>query len=130
MIMDDRLVFSDDQAVTITANSTNHLDFLEGGDAGDELYLHIICTEDAAAVGLATVDFALETDDASDLLSTEELISKVVAKADLVAGKTVVNMRVPVGMKRYAVVKYTVAAGPLTAGKFKAFLSPSQQTNK
>lgn len=130
MIMDDRLVFSDDQAVTASAASTNHLDLLKGGDAGDELYLQIICTETASAAGAATVDFGFETDDASNFATKVELAVKQVAKAAMVAGETVVNMRVPAGVKRYNRLYFTVGTGPLIAGKFKAFLTPSQQTNK
>ena len=39
-------------------------------------------------------------------------------------------MKVPLDVERYLRVNYTVATGPLTAGKFTAFLAHDRQASK
>lgn len=128
MLLDTLNEFSDAQAVTVTADGTNVIDL--GADwnsaIGRELYLHIKCVETATAAGAATVTFALETDDNAAMSSATTLFTTAaVGKAELVAGAEVARVRVPAGAERYLNLNYAVATGPLTAGKFDAFLSPS-----
>lgn len=125
MIIDSQLEYSDAQAVTASAASTNIVD--HGlGDAGvgeDVMHLVIQCTETATAVGSATVTFTLQTDgDSAFGSATSVLATAAIAVADLVAGARVAAFRLPAGMERYSRVYYTVATGPLTAGKFDAVL--------
>lgn len=127
MLIDSLNEFSDEQAVTATALSTNVIDLGAAVDTLDnELYLHIKCMTTATAAGAATVVFSLETDDAEAIDSASVVFTTpAIAKATLVAGYEVARIRIPAGLQQYLAVRYTVATGPLTAGAFSAFLSPS-----
>lgn len=138
-IMDYFNEFSDAQAVTSTAISTNVIDLGPVTDnatrdlgIGDPLWLVIqtntACTD---AGDDATVAFTLETADNEALSSNAVVHYTTGALAFAVykdAGTTVVCVRLPSGnYKRYMGVRYTVASGPLTAGKFDAFLTHDVQ---
>lgn len=122
MILDKELMFSEKQAVTASAASTNVIDMgtdRELGAADVEVYG--IVDEAATAAGAATVQVALETDDNSGF-STPTTLSQTAAigKATLVAGYKFFRMKIPYGCERFLRLYYTVATGPLTAGKFTA----------
>ena len=133
MYVDKNLEFSDAQAVTATAISTNVVDL--GGTTqdvgnGEPVYLVILCTEAATAAGDATVTFSLESDSTADLATSASvhLSTGAVGKAALTAGKVVAAVALPMAdYERYLGVRYTVATGPLTAGKFDAFLTTDVQ---
>lgn len=122
-ILDRELEFSDAQTVTVTAASTDQVNQVNAGEAGDELYLVIQVDETATAAGAATVTFALRTDDNTGMGSPKSLwTSDIIGKAALVAGARVAKIRLPTGAEQFLDVYFTVATGPLTAGKFSAFL--------
>jgi len=132
MILDKELMMSQAQAVTATAASTNVIDLGArlGLDPGlsDDLWLQIRVDTAATASGSATVTFALQTDDDEAFGSATTLwTSTAIGKATLAAGYNVVRMRLPLGVERYVRVYYTVATGPLTAGKFDAFINSGVQ---
>lgn len=138
MIKDKALEFSDSQAVTATAVSTGIVDLgatpaTRNLGAVDDLYLTIVCTETAAAAGAATVTFSLESDSTADLATsaTVHTSTGAIGKAALTAGAKVAQIKIPNGdYERYLGVRYTVDTGPLTAGKFDAFLTSSQDSWK
>ena len=128
MLTDALLLLSNAQAVTSTAVSTNTIDLGVARDvgAGEELNVVILVDESATASGSATVTFELITSASSDL-SSPNVISATTAigKASLTAGRAPINLPIPVHLtqelgQRYFGVRYTVATGPLTAGKFTA----------
>lgn len=131
MILDHQNRYSNEQAVTTTAGSTNVIDHgpLASGNtgrdlgAGDPLFLYLLVTQTATAAGAATVTFTLETDTDESFGSAVTLWdSGAIGKATLVAGYTF-KIPLPRGAyERYTRLKYTVATGPLTAGKFTAAL--------
>ncbi len=57
------------------------------------------------------------------------MLSEAVPKASLVAGTEILRVAVPHGTDRYVRLFYTVAVGPLTAGKFTSGLIPLRQAN-
>ena len=59
--------------------------------------------------------------DASTYVSTK-LLTGAIGKATLVAGYKVFEVPIPFKLQRYAKLVYTVATGPLTAGKFDAWI--------
>lgn len=131
MIMDKKNLFSNAQAVTATALSTDKIDLgpLGGGNTGrnigvsDEVMLSITVTEAATAAGAATVTFQFVTDDNSALSSPTVLwASAAIPIATLVVGYRI-DVAVPRGVyERYIGLNYVVGTGPLTAGKFTAGL--------
>ena len=131
MYLDKQLMFSEAQAVTVTAASTNVIDLGAGTDAGagEPLEMMVMVDEAATAAGSATVTIALETDDNEAFASPATLASSgAIGKAALTAGSSHFRLEVPEGAERYLRLTYTVATGPLTAGKFTAGLVLDRQS--
>lgn len=127
MYIDNELVLSDAQAVTATAISANVIDLGDSKDlaVGERLYLVIKCDETATAAGAATVVFSLISDSVVGLASspTTHFATAAIGKADLTLNAVVAKVALPLGVyERYLGLSYTVATGPLTAGKFSAFI--------
>lgn len=123
MYIDKQLEFSDEQAVTASAASTDVIDFgsKKRVAVGDKKYIAVTVKEAAAAAGAATVTFKLQGDDAENFGSAVDVFSSAaIGKADLVVGYQF-YIEVPLSFNyRYMRMYYTVATGPLTAGKFDA----------
>lgn len=130
MVLDKSVLFSDAQAVTATAASTNVLDL---GALGKTAYnavqlkhnvghkcipLLIQVVEDFA--DLTTLKIAVESDDNSAFSSAKEIIAETVALADLKAGYVSVIEKLPRIKERYIRVKYTVTGTNPTLGKITA----------
>ncbi|EPV3678259.1 TPA: hypothetical protein QIC06_004536 [Enterobacter kobei] len=132
MYIDKQAEFSDNQAVTATAISTNVMDlntafnYNPGVDigTGEDVYLVVQVDAAATAAGAATVQVTLESSAAAGLTSsTVHFTSANYALTDMTAGKTLFAVKLPSGTYlRYLGVRYTVGTGPLTAGSFSAFL--------
>lgn len=132
MYIDAFAEFADAQAVTATAIS-NVMDLGDDNTtrdigAGEPVYL-IVSTQTTATdtSSDATLTISLESDSAVGLDSsaTVHWTSAALAFAAFAtAGTTLVAIRLPAGSyERYLGVRFTVASGPLTAGKFDAFLT-------
>lgn len=136
MYVDKQLEFSDSQAVTATAISTNVADLnpafklntsVDIG-TGEDVYLVVQCDTTATAAGAATVVVTLESSAAAGLTSSNiHWTSAAWALSDLTGGKTLAMIKLPTGINtpylRYIGVRYTVGTGPLTAGAFSAFIT-------
>ncbi|HEP8326495.1 TPA: hypothetical protein VDT87_001993 [Pseudomonas aeruginosa] len=141
MYVDKQAEFSDSQAVTATAISTNVYDLYPRGNAvntnvtrdigvGEDIYLVVQCDTTATAAEAATVTVSLESSSTADLATTPTVhfVSATLALANLVGGTTLLAIKLPAGQyNRYVGVRYTVATGPLTAGAFSAFLAKDIQ---
>lgn len=140
-MLDRQNMISDAQAITATAVGTNVIK-LNGGSPGfttdtlgntvdndpaksPELDVLITVTEAFTAAGAATLTIALEADDAADQSSATTLATTpALGKAALVPGYQV-RLQVPPGIAAADVhlgLRYTVATGPMTAGKITAGL--------
>jgi len=131
MIFDKTNLLSDHQAVTVTAVSTNVIDFgsAEVGP-GTEKQLLIQVTEDFAAAGAATLQVKLQTDADEAFGSAKDLIDfGAIPKATLVAGFQLPIRSLPHGVEKYGRLSYTVATGPMKSGKLKAGIVLDRQTN-
>lgn len=128
-IFDALLTVSDGQAVTSTAVSTNTIDKSQARDLGEgeQLFMLFTVTEAATASGAATVTFGLIESASSDLSSATTLASTAaIGKASLTVGaQFAIPIPPQIGSKglRYLGTNYTVATGPLTAGKFHATIT-------
>lgn len=143
MIFDKQSLFSDAQAVTVTAVSTNVIDLgatgtPNGGSvalkrdlgAGGPVAMRIQVTEAFAA--LTSLKVTMQTSDVENFGSGVVTVSDtaVVALADLVAGYVFQPQYVPRGAnKRYLRLNYTVAGTAASAGKITAGLVAGNQTN-
>lgn len=131
MYLDTQALFSDAQAITATAASTNIYDtFAEGRDIsnGEPLRLLIQVTEDFDNLTSLKVD--VETDDNEAFSSATVLQSSTVVLADLKAGKRFPIAFSPEGNERYIRLNYTVAGTPPAAGKVTAGFVMDVQSNR
>lgn len=142
MIFSKNQLFSDDQAITATALSTNVIDLgakgtphgaaaALNGDVGigNPIPIDIRVTEDFATLTSLTV--TVEVSANSDMSSSTVLFSSgAIAAAALVEGYRVKCTVVPEGAnKRYLGIRYTVGGSNATAGKIHAGISMGNQTN-
>lgn len=142
MYVDTQTEFSDAQAVTSTAISTNVIDLfaaLGGGTAltadstidigqGEDVYVVIQTQTAATDTGSdATLTVTIESDSAASLASSPVVHFSTGALAFATfspAGTRLATVCLPAGSyKRYLGVRYTVTSGPLTAGNFDAFVT-------
>ena len=119
MILDAMLLFSEDQKLTGTKESSV-VDFQEPGDAvGQELTIRVIVAETFA--GATGLQIKLQT--SIDKSAWEDVImTPSIAAAKLTRGAEVFRVRTPNGLKRYARLQYVVS-GTATAGSVTAFMS-------
>jgi hypothetical protein len=118
--------FSDAQAITVDAASTNYIDTQVAGRAYDEQWLEVVVNTIFDSAGDAgTLIVKLQTDSAStfDSPATDLHTSLTYEQADLVAGKMLVQMRLPEGLDRYIRVYYDNGTEAFTAGKVDAYLT-------
>lgn len=145
MILSLQDLLSDQQAITVTAASTNSIDLGATGtvygttaaivrDLGKgepDVDLLVQATEAFTAAGAATLTITLQTDDNSAFSSaTDALVLGPFGKAVLVAGWKLPVQYVPNGInERYFRLNYTVATGPMLTGKLTAGVVMGRQTN-
>lgn len=125
-ILDKQLQYSDKQAITATAVSTNVVDAgatknaAIGRDlgAGTPLYLFVNVSQSFTASGAATLQVTLQ--DSADNATFADVASiGPLSLAQLTAGKGF-NVGFPVPTRRYTRINYTVSTGPMTAGVVSA----------
>ncbi|KKN72131.1 hypothetical protein LCGC14_0414170 [marine sediment metagenome] len=135
MILDAEALFSDDQAITITAASTNLIDLGTPGtpiraaqaltpDLGAGVLKPILVQVTTAftAAGAGTLTVALQMDTTAAFGSPTALwTSAAIGKATLVAGYKFLISNIPIGtLEQFIRLNYTVATGPMTAGNIVA----------
>jgi len=144
MYVDKNTEFSDSQAVTVTAISSNVLDLfstLAGGttnpagispntriDVGNDVPSTLQVSTAVAATGAGTLTVTLESADDAGLTTNAQVhfsSNPIPLATFAAAGTSIVNVQIPSGLyRRYLGIRYTIASGPLTAGQFDAFLTP------
>jgi len=150
MYVDKMNEFSDAQAVTATAISTNVYDLFStvtGADSnitpntrldigvGEDIYL-VVNTQTAAtdSGSDATLVVTFETADDAALSSNNQVVATTGTLAFATfspAGTNLLKLKLPsFAYRRYIGVRYTVASGPLTAGNFDAFLTTNIDANR
>ena len=125
MYLDSQLQFSDAQALTATADSTNVIDLGVNQDIGKGEPMGVVITVGVAAdstTGNETYQFQLETDDNAAMSSSTVIGDQTVAAASLTAGDKVV---IPLGHtnERYLQVLYTLG-GTTPSVTVDAYLQP------
>ena len=130
MFIDKALQVSNEQAVTVSAASTDSIDFGQANPnvgLDDRSNMVITVDESAAAAGAATVTFSVQ-DSADNATFADVAVTAAIGKANLAAGQQVV-IPMPPKLRRYCRVYYTIGTGPLTAGKFSAQIVTGIQQN-
>lgn len=141
MIFSAQQLFSDDQAITATAVSTNVIDlgapqtaygakaaFHQDIGKGNPVPILVQVTEDFAT--LTSLTITIEVSAAANLSSSTVLSSQTIAVADLKKGKQIAAQVLPNGAdQRYLGVRYTVTGSNATTGKVTAGITMGNQTN-
>jgi hypothetical protein len=141
MYIDKQAEFSDAQAVTATAISTNVMDLISNASGknplrdigtGQDVYLVILTQTAATDSGSdATLAITLESDSTENLATSPTVHFSTGALAFAAfspVGTVLAAVKLPAGSyERYLGVRYTVGSGPLTAGAFDAFLTTDVQ---
>ena len=142
--VDQQIEFSDSQAVTATAISTNVYDLFTmstGASAtdlspntrinvgsGEDIYLVVNTAVTATDTSSdATLIVTFETADNEALSTNAQVVATsgtLAFAAFATAGTNLLKIKLPsFAYRRYIGIRYTVASGPLTAGAFDAFIS-------
>jgi len=127
MIYDNQLKFSDGQAVTVTAASTNVADLELGhGQYGEgyPVFAKVVVGETFTAAGAGTLAISLQ-DSADDSSFANIASTATLALADLKAGNQF-DLALPKTHRRYLRMNYVVGTGPMTAGKVSAFITAAR----
>jgi hypothetical protein len=142
MIMDRTLLFSDGQALTATAASTNVVDLGATGtvygasspivrDIGPGNVVELHCGVTQSFNSLTSLTISVETDDNAAFSSaTTVWTSPAYTLAQLATGaKQLLPTQIPVGTnERYMRLKYTVAGTAPTLGKVTAGVVAGRQS--
>lgn len=122
---DDKLFFSDKQSLvkgsTGDIDSTNVIDFAAvkpDPGMGRSVFLNIVVT---TAVAGGTINFVLK-DSADNSTYAAVYETGAIAASSLTAGKKVIRMALPEGVRRYLKMVYTVGTSATTAGAGSAWL--------
>ncbi|MFM0513096.1 Bbp16 family capsid cement protein [Paraburkholderia sp. RL17-373-BIF-A] len=136
MILDQQLVFSDTQAITVTANSSNVIDTMPSGGPntkaglGDGQDITLFALVMQAFAGGTSVQIQLISADTADL-ATNPVVhydTGAIVLAALTAKARLIGVDLPYGKyRRYLGLKYTVV-GTMTAGTVLAALIEDLQT--
>lgn len=133
MFIDSQLLFSDAQAVSADAASTNQIDLGVARNLFDGEPMAVVLQIDVAADGTTTdetYEFQIETDGDSGFGSPTDLLAHSIGYASLTAGSVHV-LPVPVGaaVERYLRVYYNVG-GTSPSVTVTAFLQPLSMVQK
>lgn len=127
MYVDAQLLFSNAQAVTAAAASSNIVDLRQVRDMGlgENLYIALVVdvtTDDTGDNSTVTVDLQTDDNEAFSSNTTGQTLFTVAANA---AAGTVYYARIQPGAmnERYARLYYTPNNGDLSAGAFTAFIT-------
>ena len=127
MILDKENLFSEDQAITVTAASTNLID-LGAAYKGEGEPVNILAQVTTAFAGGTSVACKLQTDDnASFSSATDVLDSGAIATATLAQGYKFKFSVLPNDLERYIRLYFTVV-GTMSAGKVFAGLNLDEST--
>ncbi|WP_026793135.1 Bbp16 family capsid cement protein [Pleomorphomonas oryzae] len=136
MILDNQAMFSDAQAITATAASTNTIDFgpisprtknLDFGK-GDEVGLLVQVVEDFN--NLTSLQIDLELDSTTTFTPDKTLPLGIYTLAQLKAGMQIYEDDLPRGITlQYGRLKYTVTGTAPTTGKITAGIVAGVQSN-
>lgn len=128
MIIDETLEFSDEQAITGDAASTNVIDLGVARDIGNgkPVPLNILITE--TFDNLTSLDISIQEDSDSAFGSAVTILTHNMLAAALVAGAKLPLIYLPQNTKRYLRLYYNVNGTNPAAGKISAAIVAARQT--
>ena len=141
VIFDKTLLFSEAQAITATAASTNSIDLGPGGrvygaaadlarDVAKSTNIALLIQVVEAFNTLTSLTFSLELDSTTTFTPDKSILLGSMTLAELTAGAQLTWDKLPRGINlRYAQLKYTVVGTNPTLGKITAGIVAAVQTN-
>lgn len=125
--IDAQNYFSDAQALTVTAASTNLIDHGQDRNIGIGTPLAVVVTVDVAAAGGGTLTIAVQSDDNSGFASPGTVATTAaIAAAALTAGvQLVIPIPPDTATERFTRLNYTLAT--MTGITLTAYLAPVDQ---
>ena len=139
MIFSAQQLFSDDQAITASADSTNVIDLgaratpfgavaALNGDIGKGTMIPLLAQVTVAFNNLTTLEIKVSTGATTALGTT--ILSQTIALADLLVGKQLSFCVLPKDItERYLGIEYVVVGTAPTVGKITAGITMGNQTN-
>ena len=121
MLLDQSVIFSDRQVLTVTAASSYTLDLAAAGNAVQGA-LYVVARLDESLKGATKLTVALQTADTADFSNAKELVSVAFGTEHLAGAGELFRLPFPLGAKRYVRAYYTVAGAP-AAGKVSCFVT-------
>lgn len=129
MLFDAQNLFSDAQAITATAASTNVIDTGSTKDDGKGGNIPLLIQCVAAFNNLTSLTATLQTDNDEAFGSPTDLYTVVIPLASLVPGYQTPVITLPQGVQQYVRLNYTVTGTAPTTGAVTAGLVAGVQTN-
>ena len=132
-MLDNELMFSENQAITATAASTNSIDLGAKREIAFGNPVPILAVVKEAFNTLTSLTISVETDSASTFANAVTLASTTVLLANLTKGAMIPLSYMPAGNKGYVRLKYTVTGSNPSTGKISAYLTdalPASHHNK
>ena len=130
MIFDYQNLFSNDQAITADAASTNVIkaQSLAGADSGPGEPINLDVRVTTAFATLTSLDISVQTDDDEAFGTAVTLSTTNALAAALVVGYKLPVVIMPSGLKKYVRLYYNVNGSDATAGKIMAGVVASPHT--
>ncbi|HCF8248198.1 Bbp16 family capsid cement protein [Klebsiella pneumoniae] len=129
MLLDQQALFSAAQAITATAASTNVIDTGSNKDVGKYGDIPLLIQVVEGFNNLTSLTVTVQTDDNSVFSSAADVLSMTIPLASLVLGYKSPVITLPMKMKRYIRLNYTVTGTAPTTGKVTAGITGGVQTN-
>ncbi len=129
MLLDQQALFSAAQAITATAASTNVIDTGSNKDVGKYGDIPLLIQVVEGFNNLTSLTVTVQTDDNSAFSSAADVLSMTIPLASLVLGYKSPVITLPMKMKRYIRLNYTVTGTAPTTGKVTAGIAGGVQTN-
>ena len=127
MYIDSQHLFSDAQALTATAASTNVIDLGVDGNVGIGEPMAVVLSLDVAADGTTgdeTYAVALQTDDNSSFSSAAQIGSATITRGDAAGSRYIIPVPMDTTGERYLRLNYTLG-GTTPTVTVTAFLIPA-----
>ncbi|HIH9761331.1 TPA: Bbp16 family capsid cement protein [Klebsiella pneumoniae] len=129
MLLDQQALFSAAQAITATAASTNVIDTGSNKDVGKYGDIPLLIQVVEGFNNLTSLTVTVQTDDNSAFSSAADVLSMTIPLASLVLGYKSPVITLPMKMKRYIRLNYTVTGTAPNTGKVTAGITGGVQTN-
>ncbi len=129
MLFDAENLFSDAQAVTGDAASTNVIDTGSANDVGPGCPVEIVAQVVEDFDNLTDLTIEIQTDSVENFATPTVLAKQTIALADLKIGKKMSIAHLPNGCEQYLRLNYDVNGTAPTTGKITAGIVAGVQTN-